>query len=93
MTQDYHPDRRSVGRRKADGELEMRVHTLEQEMRLLRESTERNAESTAKVLEIITMAEGFFKVLGYMGSGVKWLGSIGVLAGSMYAAWKGWGKP
>lgn len=91
--QDHNPDRRVVGRRRADGELEMRVRTLEEEMRLLRASTERNAESTAKVLEIITMAEGFFKVLGYLGSGAKWVGSIGVMVGTAYAAWKGWRQP
>ena len=35
--QDHNPDRRVVGRRRADGELEMRVRSLEEEMRLLRD--------------------------------------------------------
>ena len=84
---DFQPERRSVGRRQADHEFELRVHTLESEMALLRESVEKNAVTAGKVLEIVTMAEGFFKTLGYLGVGVKWVGGIIAAFGAAWVAW------
>lgn len=88
MSETFPPERRSVGRRVADKELELRVHTLETEVKLLRESTEKNAIATHKVLEIVTMAEGFFKTLGYVGAGVKWLAGVVAAGGALYVAWR-----
>ena len=86
---EYQPDRRSVGRRVVDKELEMRVHTLETEVKLLREMTEKGTAATAKVLEIVTMAEGFFKTLGYLGAAAKWTAGVVAAGAALWAAWRG----
>lgn len=62
-------------------------------MLLLREAVERNAATASEVLEIVTMAKGFFKTLGYIGAGIKWVGGIGAGIGGAWAAWQSWGHP
>jgi len=46
-----------------------------------------NTEATKEVLEIVTMAKSFFKVLGHVGNGIKWLSGIAVAAGVL---WQGY---
>ena len=48
-----------------------------------------NNKATSEVLEILQSAKGFFRVLGYIGTAVKWLMGIGAAAGALYAAWHG----
>ena len=57
-------------------------------MQLLCNVSERNAASTARVLEIVTMAEGFFRVLGWTGVVTKWFVSITAAAAGVYFAWR-----
>lgn len=41
-------------------------------------------ESIAEILEIIQAAKGFFKVLGLVGTTVKWLAGLGTAAILLY---------
>ena len=89
MNDEFQPERRSVGRRRADHEMELRVYTLESEVKLLREMTEKSAAATNQVLAIVTMAEGFFKTLGYLGAIIKWAAGVVAAVGALYRAWRG----
>lgn len=49
------------------------------------EMTADNAESTKEMVEIFGTAKGGFKVLGWIGTGIKWLGGISIAMAGMYA--------
>jgi hypothetical protein len=49
-----------------------------------------NSSATNEVLEIVTLARGFFRVLGAIGGGVKWLLGIGAAVGATWTAWHNW---
>lgn len=52
-----------------------------------------NNEATEKVREIVVMGESLFKLMGYMGNGIKWIASVGVAtAGIWYATKEWWAK-
>jgi hypothetical protein len=42
------------------------------------EAVEKNSLATKEILEIVTLAKGFFKVLGWIGTGIKLIAGIGV---------------
>ena len=46
-----------------------------------------NTAATKEVLEIVTMAKGFFKALGHIGNAIKWVTG---LAASVAALWSIW---
>lgn len=46
-----------------------------------------NTAATKEVLEIVTLAKGFFKALGHIGSAIKWATG---LAASVAALWSIW---
>jgi len=46
-----------------------------------------NTAATREVLEIVTMAKGFFKVLGHIGNGIKWTTGLVASAGAIWAWW------
>jgi hypothetical protein len=46
-----------------------------------------NTAVTQDVLEIITTAKGFFKVLGYVGEAAKWLVGIAAGVGTLWSVW------
>ena len=78
--------------------LSARVSAMEGRMTLLEANFAKqtkdlaeNTVSTNKVLEIITTAEGFFKVCGYIGRAAKWLLTIGTLVGALIGGfWTTW---
>ena len=43
-----------------------------------------NTAATNEVLEIVRMGKSFFKVVGWLGKGVKWTASIVAAIGSMW---------
>ena len=88
-TQEPIPDRRA-----SDRGLGGRVLTIEDQVTQADERMDKheallkeNTTSTQEVLEIVTMAKSFFKVLGHLGNGIKWLAGVGAAIGTMWAVW------
>ena len=52
-----------------------------------------NSKATEEVREIVVMGKSLFKLMGYMGNGIKWVASVGVAtAGIWYATKEWWAK-
>ena len=51
-----------------------------------------NCSDTAEVLEILRLGKSFFKVIGYVGSFIKWVAAIGAPVVAFYFALKVGGK-
>lgn len=49
-----------------------------------------NSASTEKVREIVVMGESLFKVMGYMGDGLKWIAGVGTACAGIWYAFKEW---
>jgi hypothetical protein len=49
---------------------------------------EKNSKDTAEVLEIVTLGKGFFKVLGWIGTGIKLIAAIVAPLAAVYLWWK-----
>lgn len=49
-----------------------------------------NNSATAEVRDIVVMGKSFFKVMGYMGAGIKWAISVGAAIAGAYYAWLNW---
>ena len=49
---------------------------------------ETNSKDTAEVLEIVTLGKGFFKVLGWIGTGIKLVAAITVPLAAVYLWFK-----
>jgi hypothetical protein len=83
------PDRRTT-----DRGLGGRVLTIEEQLSKGGERMDKheallteNTAATQEVLEIVTLAKGFFKVLGHIGTGVKWLTGIATGIVTLWAVW------
>lgn len=48
-----------------------------------------NTEDTAEVLEILRLGKSFFKVIGHLGSFIKWATAVGAPVVAFYYALKG----
>ena len=46
-----------------------------------------NTTATTEVLEIVSMGKSFFKVLGVIGSAIKWLAGLTTAGGVLYSIW------
>jgi len=80
--------------------LEERVDAMEERlargdsrMSAIERDIRENTTSTNRVLEIVIMGEGFFKVMGKIGIVLKWAFAIGASAAAMIAAIKSGAKP
>ena len=51
-----------------------------------------NSKDTAEVLDIMRMGKSFFKVIGHIGSFIKWVAAIGAPVVAFYLALKAGGK-
>lgn len=67
------------------------IDEIRTENAALREELKKNSEATAKIsemvgemVELFSAAKGFFKMLGWIGAGVKW---IAVLVAASAALW------
>ena len=49
-----------------------------------------NNEATEKVREIVVMGESLFKLMGYMGNGIKWTAGVGTACAGIWYAFKEW---
>lgn len=89
------PDQTPVlDRRSSDRGLGGRILTIEEQLihgagrmdkheKLLAENT----AATKEVLEIVTLAKSFFKVLGHIGSSIKWVAGLAASAGAIWSFW------
>ena len=83
------PDRRKEdrgvsGRVSAiEGQLVKGAERMDKHEALLAENT----NATKEVLEIVSMGRSFFKVLGHIGSGIKWLAGLTTAGGVLYSIW------
>lgn len=83
-----------MDRRMTDKGLGGRVGTIEEQLAKGGERMDKhekllaeNTAATKEVLEIVTMAKSFFKGLGYIGGGIKWIVGVGAAIGTMWAVW------
>ncbi len=49
-----------------------------------------NSASTEKVREIVVMGESLFKLMGYVGDGLKWVVGVGASMAAVWYAIKEW---
>lgn len=49
-----------------------------------------NSASTEEVREIVVMGKSFFKVLGHLGNGIKWMVSVGAAIAAIWYSTKEW---
>lgn len=47
-----------------------------------------NTDATAEILEIVSTGKSFFRVMGHIGNGIKWIAGIAAACLGVYAAWK-----
>ena len=66
--------------------IEKRLDDGNERMQRIEEKVDAQGVKTDEVYEIIIAAKGFFKVLGWIGKGVKWLTIIGGAITGVYAA-------
>lgn len=59
----------------------------QQRLKRLEASLEENSSMTSELLEIFKAVKGGFKVLGWLGTALKWSLSIAAAAGALWAAW------
>lgn len=67
--------------------IEKRLYAGQERMERIEAKLDANSAKTDEVHEIISVAKGFFKVLGWIGKGVKWLTVVGAFVGGVWAAW------
>lgn len=58
--------------------LERRVDRHRLELNELKEMLQTTNENVSEVLDIVRLAKGFFKVLGWIGNGIKLIAAVGV---------------
>jgi hypothetical protein len=66
-------------------------HAFNERLLVVEANLARNNEMTALLLELFSAAKTGFKVLGWVGEAVKWVGMIAGGAAAIYAAWKAFG--
>lgn len=71
-------------RRKFEGETHARIMEIKSQLEFGDQRMERTEKKLDEVYEIVSAAKGFFKVLGVIGTGVKW---IMLMAAAIAAAW------
>lgn len=58
--------------------LERRIDRHRLELNELKEMLQTTNENVSEVLDIVRLAKGFFKVLGWIGNGIKLIAAVGV---------------
>lgn len=69
-----------------------RMDILASEIQGLRKDFNELRDEVTEFLDIFRASKGFFKVLGWIGKFVKWVVSIGLAIGAVWAMVKGFGK-
>lgn len=68
--------------------IEDRLERGDKRMGAIEQSLADNTAATREVLEIVIMGRSFFKVLGWIGKGIKIAAGIAAPCIAAYAAWK-----
>jgi hypothetical protein len=91
MTEDHPgPERRHRTRSTKDpDEIERRFTAGSARMDRIEALIIENTKDTAEVLEIIRLGKSFFKVIGHLGSLIKWAAAVGAPMVAFYYAIKG----
>lgn len=73
----------------------VRVKALEDAHDELNRKVDANTKITASIksdtgdiVDFFNAGKGTFKVLGWLGKGIKWVSSVALAIGAVYAAWK-----
>lgn len=67
--------------------IEDRLERGDRRMSTIEKSLKDNTAATQEVLEIVTMGKSFFKVMGHIGSGIKFIAGVAAAVGSVWYAW------
>lgn len=89
------PDKRSTDKGLGGVVRQMQVQLKEGDSRMgqIEADLKTNTAATNEVLEIVRMGRSFFKVLGWIGKGVKWIaGMVTAIGGIWYVFTHGPGK-
>lgn len=72
------------------------IDAMQNEQREFRAELRKNSELTAKInemteemVDLFAAAKGAFKVLGWIGTGVKWIGGVAAALGALWVIFKG----
>jgi len=75
-------------------DLEQRMHAMEERlargdsrMGAIERDLKTNTAATTKVLDIVIMGEGFFKMMGHIGRLIKWTAMVVAALGGLWTAW------
>jgi len=68
---------------------EGRMDSFEENLRINTEITSEMHKDTGELLEIFKAMKGGMKVLGWLGSGLKWAVGVGVALASLWAIYSG----
>lgn len=76
------------------------IDEIRAESAVLRDELKKNSEATAKIsemvhemVELFSAAKGFFRMLGWIGAGVKWIALLVAACAALWALIKGGGIP
>lgn len=76
--------------------LVLAVEAIQVEQTAIREDLKKNSEMTVKIntmteemVDLFAAAKGAFKVLGWIGTAVKWIGGVAVAVAGVWALVKG----
>jgi len=77
-----------------DPSLTERVETMEERlargdsrMGAIERDIRDNTEATREVLEIVLMGKSFFRVLGHVGTAIKWISTTAAACAALWAIW------
>jgi hypothetical protein len=80
--------------------LEAAIAEVRKEQESIRAELKINTETTAKIkdlteemVDLFTAAKGAFKVLGWFGTLVKWIGGIAIACAGLWGLWTNSGMP
>jgi hypothetical protein len=80
--------------------LEAAIAEVRKEQESIRAELKINTETTAKIkdlteemVDLFTAAKGAFKVLGWIGTLVKWIGGIAIACAGLWGLWTNSGMP
>jgi len=78
-------------RMEAKMHIELKAGT--ERMDRIEQKLDENCKDTAEVLDILRLGKSFFKVIGHIGSLIKWLAIVGAPVAAFYFTLKNGGKP
>lgn len=74
--------------RREQAEIRREQAELREELRKTSELTEKINEMTEEMVDLFAAAKGAFKMLGYIGTGIKWVGGVVAAVVALWVAIK-----